>query len=298
MKKIGEVLPQYKSKKSPDDRIEALLEDPIIRAFAIKNDLKHNVLLNGINNLISFQEQKAICNQCKGLHECKLAYTGMTPKLNYYEQEISLDYEKCRHNTKEDRKGKIDALYIPRKVFDADLSDLDLIGQTRKDIHQYMLRFLSKYTRSTPMKGMYLSGMFGTGKTYILACMANELEKLGFKITFAYYPDLVRELKSSIGKGDLEERIAALKTAEVLMLDDIGGESPSGFIRDEVLGPILQHRVLDELPTFFSSNIQLTELISAFMIDKTENEKTKSVRINERIRELSVEFKLSEKPIR
>jgi primosomal protein DnaI len=147
------------------------------------------------------------------------------------------------------------------------------------------------------MKGMYLSGVFGGGKTFILACMANELAKKGFRSVFVYYPDLVRELKSSIGDGSLEERIQHLKTADVLFLDDIGGETASPFIRDEVLGPILQHRVLDELPTFFSSNLKLKSMVEAMMLNTSDIERSKATRIYERIRELAVEFELTEKPI-
>ena len=37
----------------------------------------------------------------------------------------------------------------------------------------------------------------------------------------------------------------------VLILDDIGSEMNTQWVRDEVLGPILQFRMLEELPTFF-----------------------------------------------
>ena len=37
-----------------------------------------------------------------------------------------------------------------------------------------------------------------------------------------------------------------LKEAEILILDDLGGEMSSAFIRDEVLSPILQERMLQE----------------------------------------------------
>jgi len=173
-----------------------------------------------------------------------------------------------------------------------------MIGQTRKDILKYIMEFLRDYSKSHPMKGMYLSGIFGSGKTYILAALAKELAKKGYKIIFAYYPDLVRELKSSIGSGALEEKIEELKTIDILMLDDIGGETNSPFIRDEVLGPILQHRVLDELPTFFTSNLKMKTLIQSMSNDGGDVERSKATRIFERIRELTVEFELTEKPLR
>ncbi|MCK7485744.1 MAG: hypothetical protein MZU97_09480 [Bacillus subtilis] len=70
---------------------------------------------------------------------------------------------------------------MPRKVFQADIADFDLIGNSRKVVHKYTVDFLNRYSRKNPMKGMYLSGVFGGGKTYILACMANELAKKGWQ---------------------------------------------------------------------------------------------------------------------
>lgn len=298
MKKIGEYLDQFQKDVRPDEAIDNLLEDPVIRQFVLKHDLTHEQIISGINNLLTFRDTKAICNQCPGLYDCKLITTGMTPHLVFYGGEVGLEYGKCSYNHVDESKFKIDAMYIPKKVFNADISDFDLIGPERKEIHKYILKFLNEYSTDNPMKGMYLSGVYGSGKTYILAVIAKEIAKKGYSVVFAYYPDLVRELKSSISSGLLEEKIEHLKFAPVLFLDDIGGETPSAFIRDEVLGPILQHRVLDELPTFFSSNLKMKVLIDALQADNSNIEKSKAVRIYERIKELAIEFEISEKPIR
>jgi primosomal protein DnaI len=298
MKRIAEYLQKVPGELKVDEAIEALLDDVMIRQFALENDLKHEVLARGINNLLVFKEAKDICNVCQGLHECKLPMTGLTPKLVYYNGEITLAYAKCRYNNLDESKFKIDAMYVPKKVFNASINDFDLIGPERKEILKYILKFIAEYRPDNFLKGMYLSGVYGSGKTYILAIIANELAKKDFNIVFAYYPDLVRELKSSISQGSLEEKIEYLKKAQILFLDDIGGETPSAFIRDEVLGPILQHRVLDELPTFFSSNLKMKVLIEALSIDNSSLEKSKAMRIYERIKELAVEFEISEKPHR
>lgn len=298
MKKLNEFLGGVAPAAGADDTIDRLLEDPVIRAFVLKNDLTHDQIVRGINDILVYKEAKDVCAVCRGLYECKLATEGMTPMLSLYGREIQIAYWKCRYNASDPALERIDALYVPRKVFAADITDFDMLGTARKEVHKYMVDFLNRYTRKNPIKGMFLSGVFGSGKTYILACMANELAKKGYRSVFVYYPDLVRELKSSIGEGGLEERIRQLKTVDALFLDDIGGETVSPFIRDEVLGPVLQHRVLDELPTFFSSNLKMRSLIEAMMLNTGDVERSKAVRIYERIRELAVEFELTEKPAR
>jgi hypothetical protein len=55
---------------------------------------------------------------------------------------------------------------------------------------------------------------------------------------------------------------------------------------------------LDELPTFFTSNIKSKSLIEGMQIDGSMTEKSKAARIVQRIQTLAIEFELTEKPIR
>jgi len=295
MKKINDYLPKTEN-IDYDYTIDKFMADPIVSNFIVKNDLTNDTIKLGINQLLTFIGEKEICSKCQGLYECKLNSQGYNSHLEIYNEDIQLEYGKCQYNTAEDSENNIDAFYVPKKIFQASLDDLDLIGQERKEIHRYILNFLKNYDKEHYVKGMYISGLYGSGKTYILATVANELAKLGHHVTFVYYPDLVRELKSSIGTDSFEDKIEILKRTEILFLDDIGGETVSQFIRDEVLGPVLQYRMLDQKPTFFSSNLKTKPLADAMCKDETDLEKTKAYRIMERIRNLAVEYNLTEKP--
>lgn len=80
------------------------------------------------------------------------------------------------------------------------------------------------------------------------------------------------------------------------MLDDIGAEAMTAWTRDEVLGAILQFRMQEELPTFFSSNYNMKQLEAHLTF--TQNgmeEQLKARRIMERIRFLSKEVPLEGK---
>ena len=295
MKKISDFLPKTDD-IDYDLTIDRFMGDPIVSHFIIENDLTHDTIKTGINQILTFLDEKAICSVCKGLFECKLNTTGYWSKLSLYNGDVELQYEKCQYNTLDDSERNINAFFVPKKIFQASLEDFDMVGPERKEIHRYLMHFLKNYSKTHYVKGLYLSGLYGSGKTYIMATLANELAKLGHHLVFVYYPDLVRELKSSIGTESFEEKIEILKSAELLFLDDIGGETASPFIRDEVLGPILQYRLLDQKPTFFTSNLKSKTLLDAMCKDNTDLEKTKALRIVERIRSLTNEFNLTEKP--
>src|SRR5690625_5858817 len=83
---------------------------------------------------------------------------------------------------------------------------------------------------------MYFYGPFGVGKTYFLGALANELKKLNISSMLIYMPEFVREIRDSFKDDSVNEKINYFKNADVLMIDDIGAETQSAWLRDEVLG--------------------------------------------------------------
>ena len=91
--------------------------------------------------------------------------------------------------------------------------------------------------------------------------LSNLFANSGIDSLLIYFPDLIRELKSLLNKADeFEDRINMLKSVDVLMLDDIGAELPSAWVRDEILCPILNYRAQEGLPVFFSTNYTIEGL--------------------------------------
>jgi primosomal protein DnaI len=279
-----------------EEIIEDLFSDPVLSNFFIENDLNSMVIEKNLVDLLTYKQGKDICENCTGINKCKQDTLGLEPVLKYEENKIKISYKECGyalHKNKQSRKNNlINAMFMPKMIFDATFEDYKTNTEARKDIYKYMMSFLRLYPMGEKMKGLYIWGEYQRGKTYSLASLANELIKKGYSVVIAYYPDLVREFKSSIGNGGLEALISKLKLVDVLLLDDIGGEGKSAWIRDEVLGPILQYRLLDEKPTFFSSNVARKEL-GSYMVDNSQKaEQMKAYRIVSRIISLTEEIKM------
>ena len=146
--------------------------------------------------------------------------------------------------------------------------------------------FMEEYQKGNKPKGLYLTGSFGSGKTYLIAALLNEMAKKKVPSALVYYPEFLRSLKSSF-QTDYNERFDYIKKAPLLLLDDIGAENESAWSRDEVLGPILQYRMQNHLPTFFTSNLTLKELETTFATTSSGVDKVKARRIIERMKQLT-----------
>ena len=277
--------------------VEELVDDDQLRTFFIENDLDTKFIEKHLSSLLIFKTENDKCIGCTGIDECKQDLIGRQPLIQFEKDAIEYYYKDCHFNIVRTRQINqtqfIDAMYMPKMIYEASLEDFDFTkGKNRTYILNKMKTFISQYLKGEKVKGLYLYGQYQRGKTYSIAALANELSQRGIGVIIAYYPDLVREFKSSIGNGNLEVLVSKLKAVEVLMLDDIGGESPSAWVRDEVLGPILQHRLLDEKPTFFTSNVAQKELINYMILNTQKAEAMKGARIDARIRSLSEEIEM------
>src|SRR5699024_7763712 len=114
-------------------------------------------------------------------------------------------------------------------------------------------------------------------------------QKYKIASTIIYMPELVREMREAIQSNTVQQKIDFFKQADVLMLDDIGAETLSAWFRDEVLGAILQYRMMEQLPVFFTSNYTMEQLEQVFTTTKSGEEKVKAGRIMERIKQVSME---------
>jgi primosomal protein DnaI len=275
---------------------EELSNDITLRHFFIDNDLSSEQIEENLTRLLSFKTENAKCLACEGLNTCTQDTIGHKPSLAFENAKMKTFYQECNflvfRNRTLEKESLIDAMYMPKMILNAKLNDYELNSESRKELYNYMMRFAKLYSTGEKMLGMYIHGEYQRGKTYTLAALANEITKQGFKVVLAYYPDLVRELKSSIGNNTLESLINKLKQADILMLDDIGGESNSSWVRDEVLGPILQYRLLDEKPTFFSSNLSIKDLALNMTENNQRASQMKAARIAARIKSLTKEFQL------
>ena len=114
----------------------------------------------------------------------------------------------------------------------------------------------------------------------------NYFKQNGKEPAILYYPEFIRKIKSKISNNSYDLYIDLIRDEEILIIDDIGAENITEFIRDEVLGPIINHREAEKLPTFFSSNLSIDDLAELLSNGKTTVDRTKALRIVERIHSL------------
>lgn len=238
------------------------------------------------------------CKNCKGLVECKNEVCGYVYYPEVYGKKLSFSFKACKYE-KEHLKATeyMSNIYYfdePKSIKEASMKNIDKTDKNRLPVIKWLDDFITNYKTNINIKGLYLHGNFGSGKTYLVAATLNELAKGKTKIAIIYYPEFLRELKASFAT-DFDEKFNHIKKAPILLIDDLGAENTTPWGRDEILGPILQYRMEAVLPTFITSNLTKEELETHFSITKDKTDKLKSRRIIERISQLTDELSLVSK---
>jgi primosomal protein DnaI len=250
-------------------------------------DLPASTLKKYTTQLLDCSREYDNCKNCKGIEFCKNEITGEMLKASKSGNGIDVSYVTCRYKQKDKYKENISIFDVPTSLRNANIKDIILDGN-RKEVIKNIQKFYKDYLDGKKPKGLYLVGDFGTGKSYIIAALFNSLAKDGKQSVIVHVPELIREIKDSFDK-DYSERFEILMNTELLLLDEIGAEYLTPWARDEVLEPILQHRMDENLTTFFTSNFDFKGLEKHFTIN---GEEVKAKRIMERIKYLSEEEKL------
>lgn len=235
------------------------------------------------------------CSKCKSLHTCQNKVEGMVYYPTKINDKLEFNYVACKYkkkDIKEKEEIKSKFFEMPYEIKIARIKDIDITSAKRTKIIKWITKFYDNYKNDKHQKGLYLHGSFGSGKTYIISALLNELSKENYKVIIVYYPELLRSIKETFNNEGYQELIQEIKTCDLLLLDDIGAETASSWNRDEILGTILQYKMDNKMPVFFTSNLTIEELEKHFIIKSTEEEQIKSRRIMERIKQLTEDYEL------
>lgn len=279
-------------------RHEAMRQDilahPHIKQFLEQHpEITNQEIEKRLNKLYEYTTQSIRCHTCKNYESCHNIVQGYFPTLSYVNDEIHISYEKCpNHEIYEQRTAEnnlVQSVHMPKEILHARMSEV-YPDHERSEVLLHIDHFIREAKDKLPNKGLFLSGPFGVGKTYLLGAIANELQQDNITSMLIYMPEFVREMREAIQTNTVQEKIDLFKKADVLMLDDIGAETMSAWFRDEVLGSILQYRMMENLPVFFTSNYNMEQL-EVILATSTKGgfEEVKAGRIMERIKQLSRE---------
>ncbi len=129
-----------------------------------------------------------------------------------------------------------------------------IMTQSLESCKEYAETF-SKYSPS-----IYIFGGTGIGKTHISQAIAKVVAEKGFKVIYKSSPDLFTSLeKERFNQETPSDDMQSLTECDLLIIDDLGTEFSTAFTISALYN-IINTRILRELPTIISANLNPSEL--------------------------------------
>lgn len=302
MKTVSETLNKTKNDSGLKASFNEALKDKQFKNFVSKIKLPIEQLMLYTSLLEESCKEYHNCENCKGLMECQNLVRGHAYLPEVKNKKINFLYKGCKYeNKKYNDTAYLDNVYtfnVPDSIKKAQMKDIYKRDSSRFETIKWLNDFIENYKKDKNQKGLYLHGNFGSGKTYLITAALNELAKEGYKSAIVFWSEYLVELKGSFGKFNDEfiDLINKIKKSPILLIDDIGAENLTSWSRDDVLCPILQYRMDNNLTTFITSNFDKEGLEKH--LNFNGNEDVKARRIMERINQLTVEMEMSSKNLR
>ena len=108
-------------------------------------------------------------------------------------------------------------------------------------------------------------GNTGLGKTFLSACIANEVAMQGYSVAYESAPHLIANLEKARFESDMDGREAAEKYADcdLLIIDDLGTEMPGNFVT-AALYSLINDRLLKGKSMIISTNLNIEEIAQRY----------------------------------
>lgn len=264
------------------DILERLMNDPRIspemrerhKAFyehkkkAIA-DLPENCKVLGIeytpeleNDYLEIEQaakQKPICDKCQYTIEtvknCEQAPRLRSKYLSCakYNAYLDMEYKRKRAEKLLGQSG------LGKRFAQRRFETFQVTAET-KPAYDACMAFCDNFSEDS--KGIRLVGNYGCGKTHLTAAIIHRLAERGIGGIFVVVPELLRAIRRGFNQAneDSDRLVKLTEEAPLLVLDDLGAEKPSDWVREQ-LYVIINRRYENMLPTIITTNCSMQELV-------------------------------------
>lgn len=170
---------------------------------------------------------------------------------------------------------------LPQKLLGCFLADFnfryyakDCLDNNNRGVTYYELaqiayraaeRFIAKFLQNPHADGLMFAGDVGSGKTFLVCSIANELLKKGKVVLFVVVPDLLDQIRSTYdtvryaGAYTEFDLVETARQAPLLILDDLGAHNYTEWSRNKIYS-IINYRLNHSLPVIVTTNITPEDL--------------------------------------
>ena len=215
------------------------------------------------------------CKKCPGINNCQKETPRLCTKIIYEDGVISRMLVPCKEYLKMVKfKGQFIARDFDDEWLTSELKRLDPSNERKEVIEKY-----KSFTKGESNEWIYIIGEGGTGRTFLAATIAVDIAKNEKgPIAFLDVPSRFKELANTKNNDQFNEIVKKYSEVPVLVLDDLGNEYKSDFVRESIFFPILNNRSKNHLFTIITSDFNINDATSMYLINIASKPKVEQIK--------------------
>ena len=143
------------------------------------------------------------------------------------------------------------------------------ITNKNKNAYDNVKKYVNKLIKETTDKGLFVTGAYGVGKTYLASCIANEIIKNGKSVIFGTLIQLLDFIRDSYSDSEVSDKdyLNLYSSVDLLVIDDLGKEKPTEWVLEKLF-LIVNNRYNNYLPIVITTNYNRNQLRERLCINK------------------------------
>jgi primosomal protein DnaI len=213
--------------------------------------------------LLDYLRQQKICGACSGYESCRKDgdSKGLYDHLELYQGSLTVRTGPCEPYNVWLEQRRIATLkeFSGMTEYDKQFRFENFPEEQKRrfpELFAAALEFAEGFRPGERMKGLYIFGPAGVGKTHLLLAIVNRLEERSIPVIFVRAESIFDKLRSMIASGhDIEPIVNTYCQVPVLAIDEFAQERANEFTIDKMFR-IINYRFSAGFPTLFTSNYE------------------------------------------
>ena len=138
-----------------------------------------------------------------------------------------------------------------------------------KKAYENVKKYTNKLINGETNMGLFITGTYGVGKTYLASCIANETIKNNITVIFGtliQLLDFIKDTYKDYNTSD-KEYLDLYSSIDLLIIDDLGKEKPTEWVLEKLF-LIVNNRYNNYLPIVITTNYNRNQLRERLCINK------------------------------
>lgn len=177
-----------------------------------------------------------------------------------------------KEKLKEFNLKQIDKLFknnnLGKRQLDSTFKNYKITDKNKK-AYENAKKYTNKLINGETNMGLFITGTYGVGKTYLASCIANETIKNNITVIFGtliQLLDFIKDTYKDYNTSD-KEYLDLYSSIDLLIIDDLGKEKPTEWVLEKLF-LIVNNRYNNYLPIVITTNYNKNQLRERLCINK------------------------------